>query len=86
MVARWWGYDRVPPRGEPREQEAGDHQGPPGAAPPLSPLQMVMGLFFRRGSTFIPPARYALHNRPTRCVLHPGTMPPLPLLHNDHDT
>src|SRR5260370_31593101 len=25
----WWGGDRLPPRREPREQDAGDHQGPP---------------------------------------------------------
>ncbi len=29
MVARRWGWDRVPPRWEPGEQDAGDHQGPP---------------------------------------------------------
>ncbi len=29
MVARGWGCDRVPPRGEPGEQDAGDHKGPP---------------------------------------------------------
>ena len=29
MVARGWGWDRVPPRWEPREQDAGDHKGPP---------------------------------------------------------
>src|SRR5260370_5746406 len=28
-VARGWGWDRVHPRGEPREQDAGDHEGPP---------------------------------------------------------
>jgi len=29
MVARGVGGDRVPPRLEPREQDAGDHKGPP---------------------------------------------------------
>src|SRR5437667_6015283 len=29
MVARGWGWDRVPPRWEPGEQDAGDPQGPP---------------------------------------------------------
>src|SRR6266516_827274 len=27
MVARCWGCERVPARGEPREQDAGDHKG-----------------------------------------------------------
>ncbi len=29
MVARCWWCDRVPPTGEHREQDAGDHKGPP---------------------------------------------------------
>ena len=29
MVARGWGGDRDPPRCEPGEQDAGDHEGPP---------------------------------------------------------
>jgi hypothetical protein len=28
VVARGWGWDRVPARGEPGEQDAGDHKGP----------------------------------------------------------
>src|SRR5438309_1594630 len=28
-VARGWGWDPVPPRWEPGEQDAGDHEGPP---------------------------------------------------------
>jgi len=28
MVARGWGWDRLPPRGETRDQDAGDHKGP----------------------------------------------------------
>ena len=31
MVARRWGWDRVPPSCEPEEQDAGDHEGPPTA-------------------------------------------------------
>ncbi len=45
MVARRWGWDRVPPRWEPREQDAGDHQGPPIHSQPPSPLRLLMGLF-----------------------------------------
>ncbi|HEX6554740.1 MAG TPA: hypothetical protein VF026_18385 [Ktedonobacteraceae bacterium] len=29
MVARGWGWDRVPPSWEPGELDAGDHEGPP---------------------------------------------------------
>jgi len=29
MVARGWGGDRLPPRCEPGDQDAGDHEGPP---------------------------------------------------------
>ncbi|HEX6554617.1 MAG TPA: hypothetical protein VF026_17755 [Ktedonobacteraceae bacterium] len=29
MVARGWGWDRVPPSWEPGQQDAGDHKGPP---------------------------------------------------------
>jgi len=39
MVARRWGWDRVPARGEPGEQDAGDHQGPPRRSAPPSPLR-----------------------------------------------
>jgi len=42
MVARWRGCERVPPTGEHREQDAGDHQGPPFPTPPPSPLRMLM--------------------------------------------
>ena len=35
MVARGWGWDRVPPRWEPREQDAGDHQGNKSRSHPL---------------------------------------------------
>ncbi len=38
----WW-CDRVPPTGEHREQDAGDHKGPPFPTPPPSPLQNLMG-------------------------------------------
>jgi len=34
MVARGWGWDRVPPRWESREQDAGDHQGNKCRTPP----------------------------------------------------
>jgi len=43
MVARWRGCARVLPIGEHREQDAGDHQGPPRHSSPPSPLRMVMG-------------------------------------------
>ncbi len=44
-VARGWGGDRVPPRWEPREQDAGDPEGPPIHSQPPSPLRLLMGLF-----------------------------------------
>jgi len=43
MVARWRGCERVPPPCQHREQDAGDHQGPPFPTPPPSPLQNLMG-------------------------------------------
>jgi len=42
MVARCWWCDRVPPTGEQREQDAGDHKGPPVPTPPPSPLQNLI--------------------------------------------
>ncbi len=45
MVARGWGCDRVSPTGEHREQDAGDHKGPPFPTPPPSPLRMLMSFF-----------------------------------------
>jgi hypothetical protein len=41
MVARWGG-DRVPPTWKQKEQDAGDHQGPPRRSSPPSPLRMLM--------------------------------------------
>jgi hypothetical protein len=37
MVARGWGCDRS--TGEHRQQDAGDHKGPPFPTPPPSPLR-----------------------------------------------
>ncbi len=42
MVAQW-GCDSVSPMSEHREQNAGDHKGPPFPAPPPSPLRTLMG-------------------------------------------
>ncbi len=42
MVARWRGCERVPPTCKHREQDAGDHKGPPRHSSPPSPLQMLM--------------------------------------------
>ncbi len=48
MVARGWGWDRVPPRCEAGEQDAGDHKGPPIRIPAtLAPTDtdgLVLGL------------------------------------------
>ncbi|HLQ28449.1 MAG TPA: hypothetical protein VK140_04325 [Ktedonobacteraceae bacterium] len=44
MVARWW-CDSVAPIGEHREQDAGDHKGPPSHSSPPSPLRMLMSFF-----------------------------------------
>src|SRR5260370_5811806 len=42
LDGRPWGrWDRVPPRWEPREQDAGDHQGPPCHSSPPSPLRLI---------------------------------------------
>src|SRR2546423_716496 len=41
-----WGGGRVSPRYQPEEQDAGDPKGPPFRSPPLSPLRMLMSLFF----------------------------------------
>jgi len=43
MVARWRGCERVPPPCQHREQDAGDHKGPPFPTPPPSPLRNLMG-------------------------------------------
>jgi hypothetical protein len=37
------GCDRVPPTCQQREQDAGDHKGPPLRSSPPSPLQNLMG-------------------------------------------
>jgi hypothetical protein len=42
MVARCWGCDRVPSTCQHREQDAGDHKGPPRHSSPPSPLRMLM--------------------------------------------
>jgi hypothetical protein len=42
MVARWGGVIAFPAC-EHREQDAGDHKGPPFPTPPPSPLQNLMG-------------------------------------------
>src|SRR5260370_28710364 len=39
------GCERVPPPYQHREQDAGDHQGPPRRSSPPSPLRMVMSFF-----------------------------------------
>src|SRR6266851_6725921 len=39
MVARCWECDRVPPPWKHREQDAGDHKGPPHLSSPPSPLR-----------------------------------------------
>src|SRR5579864_851814 len=39
---RWWGVCSQSPTGEHREQDAGDHKGPPSHSPPPSPLRMLM--------------------------------------------
>ena len=39
MVARWRGCERVPPPCQQREQDAGDHKGPPNRSSPPSPLR-----------------------------------------------
>ena len=43
MVARRGGWDRVSPSWEPRELDAGDHEGPPNRSAPPSPLRNSMG-------------------------------------------
>ncbi len=42
MVARWRGCERVPPPCQHRNQDAGDHKGPPRHSSPPSPLRMLM--------------------------------------------
>ena len=46
VVERWeaecWGCDRVPLTCKHREQDAGDHKGPPRHSSPPSPLRMLM--------------------------------------------
>ena len=39
MVARCWGCERVAPPWKHREQDAGDHKGPPRHSSPPSPLR-----------------------------------------------
>ena len=55
MVARGVGGDRVSPRGEPGEQDAGDHKGPPSLTPAALAPTDVDGLVFRLMRIWQPP-------------------------------
>ncbi len=68
MVARCRGCKRVPPTCQHREQDAGDHKGPPRLSSPPSPLRE--GHFPRKDGdpTMFAVSRYTV-GRVFRCVL-----------------
>src|SRR5260221_9717969 len=66
MVARCWGCDRFPPPCQHREQDAGDHQGPPfPTSSALAPTD-VDGLFVRLMPIGADKSAVGTVNRPLR--------------------